>query len=38
MGWRVSVRDGALVNGMGCHLPGWVVIKRDGVLLSDMGC
>ena len=38
MGWRVNVRDGALVNRLGCYFPGWVVIKRDGVLLSGMGC
>ena len=38
MGWGISVRDGALVNGMGCYFPGWNVSKRDGVLLSRMGC
>ena len=30
-GWGVSIRDGVLVNGMWCYLPGWVV-------LNGMGC
>ena len=28
-GWVVSIRDGVLVNGMGCYSPGWDDSKRD---------
>ena len=38
MGCGFSKRDGVLVNGIGCYLPGWGVSQRDGVLLSGMGC
>ena len=35
-GWGVSIRDGVLVNGIGCYFPwnGDVSI-RDGVLLVN---
>ena len=38
MGWIVSIRDGVLVNGMECYLPGWGVSKWDGELVYGMGC
>ena len=38
MGWTVSIRDGVLVNGMECYLPGWGVSIWDGVSVYGMGC
>ena len=38
MEWGVSIRDGVLVNGMGCHYPGWGVSIRDGVLVNGIEC
>ena len=35
-GWGVSVRDGVLVNGMGCYFPGWGVILCDGELVNGI--
>ena len=35
-GWVVSIRDGVLINGMGCYSPGWVVTKRDGAFVNGM--
>ena len=32
----VSIRDGVLVYGMECYLPGWGVNIRDRVLVSRM--
>ena len=38
MAWTVSIRDGVLVNGMECYLPGWGVSIWDGVSVYCMGC
>ena len=38
MGWGVSVRDGVLVNGMGCYSPGWCVSIWDVMLLNGIEC
>ena len=38
MGWTVNIRDGVLVNGMECYLPGWGVNIWDGVSVHGMGC
>ena len=38
MGWTVSKRDGVLVNGMECNLPGWGVSIFDGESVYGMGC
>ena len=37
MGWTVSIRDGVLVNGMECYLPGWGVSIWDGRSVYGMG-
>ena len=34
----VSIRDGVLVNGMGCYFPGWGVSIWDGVLVNGIEC
>ena len=38
MGWSVSIRDGVLVNGMGCFFPGWGIRIQDAVLVYWMEC
>ena len=38
MGWTVSIRDGVLVNGMECYLPGCSVSVWDGVSVYGIGC
>ena len=38
MGWGVSIRDGELVNGMGCFFPGWGVSIWDGVFVNGIEC
>ena len=38
MGWRVRKRDGVLLNGMGCYIPGWGIRIQDAVLVYWMEC
>ena len=40
MEWTVSIRDGVLVNGMKCYLPGWDVSiwVWYGVLVNRIEC
>ena len=38
MRWTVSIRDGVLVNGMECYLPGWRVSIWDGESVYGMVC
>ena len=37
-GWSVSLRDGVLVNGMGCFFSDWGVSIWDGVLVNGIEC
>ena len=37
-GWGISIRDGVLVNGMGCYFPGLGVSNWDGVLVNRIEC
>ena len=38
MGWTVRKRDGVLVNGMECYLPGLGVSIWDGKSVYGMVC